>query len=325
MAKSKPFSELDCSAPAEEIVPLVLRAQLKAMCKLRRKALDWNDPEGVHAMRVCSRRLRSAMSDFRPYVRVRLPRVKLRSIADALGGVRDQDVALMALHEFSAQAKGAAANGIQIVANEFKERRKDARAKLKVSIRPAVIDQFRDEFQDGLKQLKMAGPKRSRATADARAVPFRHLGRQIILERIKEVRGASHHLYFPFHISELHELRIQAKRLRYAVEMFSGCWEPNLHAIAKEISLLQTSLGELHDCDVWLEGLSARLKQLERKRHAHEDDLLVRAGAIWLIKHFAAARMDHYRAALGRWQEWTANDFLAKVESAIKAEECREN
>ena len=325
MAKSKPFSGLDCSAPAEEIVSLVLRAQLKAMCKLRRKALDWNDPEGVHAMRVCSRRLRSAMSDFRPYVRARLPRVKLRSIADALGGVRDQDVALIALHEFSAQAKGAAANGIQIIATEYQERRKDARTKLKVSIRPAVIDQFRDEFQEGLSQLTMAAPKRSRSTADASAAPFRAMGRQIILERIKEVREASHHLYFPFHIRELHELRILQKRLRYAVEVFSGWWEPNLHAVAKEISLLQTSLGELHDCDVWLEGLSARLKQLERKRHLDEDELLVRAGAIWLTKHFAAARMDHYRAALGRWQEWTANDFLAKLESVIRAEECQEN
>ena len=318
MAKSKPFSDLDCSAPAEQIVAVVLRTQLKAMCKLRRQALDWNDPEGVHAMRVSSRRLRSAMSDFRPYVRVRLPRVKLRTIADTLGGVRDQDVALLALNDFSTQAKGAAANGIQIIANEFHERREDARAKLEVSIRPAVIEQFRDEFQDGLKQLTMVAPKRSRSTADAPAVTFREVGHQIILERIKEVRGAGHHLYFPFHLRELHELRILTKRLRYAVETFSGCWESNLRPIAKEVSLLQTSLGELHDCDVWLEGLSARLKQLERKRQLDEEGSPVRAGAIWLIKHFAAVRMDHYRAALGRWQEWATNDFLAKLESAIK-------
>jgi CHAD domain-containing protein len=135
---------------------------------------------------------------------------------------------------------------------------------------------------------------------------------------VKELRAAGHHLYFPFHIKELHELRILSKRLRYAVEIFSGCWEPDLHAVAKEISLLQTSLGELHDCDVWLAGLSARLKSLERKRHHDEQDLRIRAGAIWLTRHFAAERMDHYRAALGRWQEWTTNEFLAKLESVVK-------
>src|SRR5205809_238755 len=112
MSKSKSFSGLDCSAPAEEMIQFVLRAQLKAMCKLRSRALDWKDPEGVHAMRVCSRRLRSAMSDFRPYVRVSLPRVKLRVIADALGAVRDQDVALLALENLSAQAESEAAAGI---------------------------------------------------------------------------------------------------------------------------------------------------------------------------------------------------------------------
>jgi CHAD domain-containing protein len=239
MAKSKVFSGLDCSAPAGEIVPLVLRAQLKAMCKLRRPALDWNDPEGVHGMRVGSRRLRSAMSDFRPYVRARLPRGKLRKIADALGAVRDQDVALIALNEFSAQTKGTAANGIQIIADEFQKRQKDVRANLRVAIRPAVIDEFRSEFQAGLKELTVVLPKRSLSAADAPAATFRDVGRQIILERMKEVRDASHDLYFPFHIKELHQLRILTKRLRYAVEMFAGCWEANLHAVAKEISLMQ--------------------------------------------------------------------------------------
>jgi CHAD domain-containing protein len=320
MAKSKPFSDLDCSAPAEEIVPLVLRTQVKAMSKLRDQALDWNDPEGVHAMRVCSRRLRSAMSDFRPYVRVRLPRLKLRIIADALGAVRDQDVALMALSEFSAQARGEAAAGIQFIADEFAERRKEARAKLKIAIRPAVIDEFQDEFQAGLKELTIALPKASTPRADVPGVTFRDLGRQIIVERIKQVRDASHHLYFPFHLKELHDLRILAKRLRYAVEMSAGCWEPSLQTIAKEISLLQTLLGEMHDCDVWLEGLSARLKHLERKRHPDIQHLRVRAGAIWLVRHFAVERMDHYRAALGRWQEWMENDFLTKLELVVKAE-----
>jgi CHAD domain-containing protein len=318
MAKFKPFSELDCSAAAEKLVPSVLRAQLKAMCKLRRQALDWKDPEGVHAMRVGSRRLRSAMSDFRPYVRVRLPRVKLRSVADALGAVRDQDVALLALNEFSEQAKGEAADGIQSIADEFQKKRKEARAKLKLAIRPAVIDEFREQFQEGLKELVIVSPKRSSSRSDAPVVTFRDVGRQIIVERIKEVRDASYHLYFPFHIKELHELRILAKRLRYAIEIFSGCWEPNLHAVAKEVSLLQTSLGELHDCDIWLEGLSARLKHLERKRYPDEQDRRIRAAAVWLTRHFAAERMEHYRAALGRWQEWTTNEFLTSLESVVK-------
>ena len=317
MAKPKFFSGLDCAASAEEMIRLVLGAQLKAMCKLRRRALDWSDPEGVHDMRVCTRRLRSAMSDFRPYVRVRLPRVKLRVIADELGAVRDQDVALMALNELGAQAKAEAAAGIQMIADEFRLRRKVARTKLKAAIRPAMIDEFRSEFQSGLEDLAMARLKRSVSSDESHVIAFREVGRQIIVERIKELRDESHHLYFPFHIKELHELRILGKRLRYAVEMFSGCWEPQLHDIAKEISLLQTSLGELHDCDIWLDELGARLKQTVRKLKHDPTASAMHAGATWLVRHFAAERTEHYRAALGRWQEWTTVDFLGRVEAAL--------
>jgi CHAD domain-containing protein len=315
MAKPNPISELNCAAAAESVIPLVLQAQLQAMCKLRRRALDWGDPEGVHAMRVCSRRLRSAMSDFRPFVRASLPRVKLRRIADALGAVRDLDVALIALDQLGKQAKGEAAEGIQIIADEFRGRRKHARTKLKTAIRPAVIDEFRNEFHHGLNELRIS--KRSAAKTVAPAITLRDIARDIIFERIKEVRAASHQLYFPFHIKELHELRILAKRLRYAVELFSECWQPKLRPVAKEISLLQTSLGELHDCDSWIEALSARLKDGERKHHSDVKDVRVRAGATWLLRHFAGTRMEHYRAALVRWQEWTANNFLLNLESVV--------
>ena len=87
------------------MIPLVLRNRLKSMCAQGEKALDWSDPEGVHDMRVSSRRLRSAMSDFKPHLRrLNLPRLKLKAIAKSLGAVRDQDVALAALEELKSKA-----------------------------------------------------------------------------------------------------------------------------------------------------------------------------------------------------------------------------
>ena len=107
MAKAKRISGLDCSAPADKMVRLVLRAQLKAMCGLQDKALDWKDPEGVHDMRVLSRRLRSAVSDLRPYLgKASLPPIKLKAIANSLGDVRDEDVALMALERIGVHCAG---------------------------------------------------------------------------------------------------------------------------------------------------------------------------------------------------------------------------
>ena len=61
--KGKHIEGLDCSAAADEMIRHVLRAQVNAMCAVRKEALSFTDPEGVHKMRVLSRRLRSTIAD----------------------------------------------------------------------------------------------------------------------------------------------------------------------------------------------------------------------------------------------------------------------
>lgn len=320
MAKFKPISGLDCSAPAEKMIPLVLRGQLRAMCGLREQALEWKDPEGVHDMRVLSRRLRSAINDFKPYLRMTgLPRQKLRAIADRLGDVRDQDVALMALDELKSKAKGATAHGIEILIEERKHKRKLARASLKSAIRKVAVDQFRRDFLMKLRATGSLVPRKAPAQPPAPPVvqSIKEVGAEVIQARLKDLVNASSCLYVPFEIKPLHELRILAKRLRYAVELFAVCWGEELTESAKEIALLQTSLGELHDCDVWIESLGVRLKRTTRKTRSDKDDMKLKQGATWLLRHFTHERTEHYRAALARWQKWQEEEFLDQLVAVL--------
>lgn len=321
MAKSKNISGLHCSGPAEKMVRLVLRTQLKSMCVLRKKALDWKDPEGVHDMRVLSRRLRSAVSDFKPYFRKStLPRRKLVAIAKKLGAVRDEDVTLPALDELKGQASGPAAAGIEMLAEEHKRHRKNARAALKSAIKPATVAEFRKEFLSKLRELKVV-PGRKVGAKETEGVPFTFscLGVDIVKARLEEFCLASSDLYLPLENKKLHELRILAKRLRYAIEMFETCWGDEMKETTKEISLLQTSLGELHDCDVWIDNLGARLKQVSGKKK-NEDNVRLIEGAGWLLKHFARERMEHYQDTLSRWQRWEADGFLERLKSSLDRE-----
>ena len=318
MAKHNHFPGLDCGAPAAEMVRLVLRTQVNNLCRLRPKALDWNDPEGVHDMRVVSRRLRSALTDFKPYMRgFTLPQPQLKVIADALGAVRDEDVALAALEQLASKAKGAAAEGIRLIAEEHRRRQKHARAELETGIKSAAIHDFEKEFYANLKSFRIAAVKNSDANRDNGVMAFRDVGREIILARIEEVSDASPHLYSPFHIKELHELRILAKRLRYAIELFADCW-PQSARIAKEVAMLQTSLGELHDCDVWLDNLGTRLRQIARRGTRDETTRQIKAGAVALIRQFARERTERYREALTRWQHWEAVGLLDQFQSALE-------
>ena len=47
------------------------------------------------------------------------------------------------------------------------------------------------------------------------------------------------------------EMRIAAKRLRYAIELFTVCWGARIAPFAEEIAEMQSFLGEVHDANGW--------------------------------------------------------------------------
>ena len=317
--KGKRIHGLDRSAPADKMIQLALRAQLKAMCALSEKALNKNDPEAVHDMRVLSRRLRSAVSDFQPYLRKPgLSVVKLRAIAKSLGAVRDEDVALMALKKLKVSASREALEGIEKLERERHSRREVAFGALEQAIRPAVIAELHDEFLGRLRDITTVRPMKRARKDDDDVLLLRPVATEVIGVRLKEFRTAAlKTIYRPSSTTDLHELRILAKRLRYAVDLFGPCWRKSMKEIAKEVALMQTSLGELHDCDVWIEDLGQRLKRIARKRKDDPDNARERAAAVWLLRHFAKERTDHYRDALARWEDWESLEFLDNLKSLV--------
>jgi hypothetical protein len=152
---------------------------------------------------------------------------------------------------------------------------------------------------------------------------FRQAGREVIESRIEELREFSNSLHHPFDVEPLHEMRIAAKRLRYALEMFAQCWGGRLSTCSREVAELQTSLGELRDCDIWLEDLGTRLD-----RHRDESgvdagqaaDSRIRLGAIWLLNHFAKERGKHFRRALARWHKWETSWFFERMKDVLREE-----
>src|SRR5437016_2515076 len=318
--KGKRIHGLDPSAPADKMIQLALRTQLKAMCKLREKALDPNDPDGVHDMRVLLRRLRSHVSDFKPYLRQPgLSVVKLRALAKSLGAVRDQDVALAALKASKPGATGDTFEGIEMLESERRTLREEALAALEKAITASAVDEVRDEFLARLGNIATVRPKMSARQGEGDSVLiFGPVASEVIAERLKEFRSAAAEtIYRPAATKDLHELRILSKRLRYAIELLAPCWGKELKDTAREVSLMQTSLGELHDCDVWIEDLGQRLKRTARKRKDDPDNARERAAAVWLLRHFAKERTEHYRDALARWEDWETQEFLNKLKSLV--------
>jgi hypothetical protein len=90
--------------------------------------------------------------------------------------------------------------------------------------------------------------------------------------RITELWGWAEHLQYPERVRELHDMRIAAKRLRYLFEFFEPCFAPDFKEHLKLFKQLQDYLGEIHDCDVWVDYLRDQLagafKELNQARKA---------------------------------------------------------
>jgi CHAD domain-containing protein len=257
MAKAREIEGLNCQDNALEWAAAVLRVRFEEVQNWRGAALDFTDIEGVHQMRVATRRLRSALNDFAPLMDKRpLKRVRkdLKRLADALGTVRDEDVAIAALEKLQTSAPTPEiGKGIETLVAERRfqreEKQMDLMEVLAISQMADLQEAFTLAVDDAVKGKKAAQGE----------MTFTEAGNEAVGENLQEFLDAGTALYNPFAIEELHELRIKAKRLRYAIELFTACWGDEIAPFAEQIAEMQSHLGELHDCDVWIENLSELL------------------------------------------------------------------
>jgi CHAD domain-containing protein len=310
MAKAKEIPGLDCGAGASEGVRRVLLARFEEMCEYRGAALEGADIEGVHDMRVASRRLRSALRDFAPRLRrgkrLDAARGALKQLADALGAVRDEDVAIHALGKLNEQAPPEAAAGVEEYAAERRGRRERAREDLAPAIGETAVEQARLLLTRALEGGR--GKKKADDGAD-----FAEALRAVVARLWEELEALGASLRRPNKAKRLHDMRIAAKRLRYALELLECCRRDGAAKhLAGEVADLQGELGDLHDCDVWAEDLGGQLARgdslsAERKR-----------AVVWLLGHFAEKRAGHYRAALTLWHGWEREGFRARLAACLE-------
>jgi len=74
--------------------------------------------------------------------------------------------------------------------------------------------------------------------------------RRIVSAQTAAFFAQEHYLNDPDASTELHEMRIAAKRLRYALELFSAVLGPDVDGCLDAIKEFQEIVGEIHDADV---------------------------------------------------------------------------
>ena len=251
------------------------------------------DPDELHDMRVATRRLRAALRVVSPAL---APQARdrftdgLRRLGRLLGAVRDLDVQVE-----RARAVPAA------FLRHLQERRETARARLRRGLDRAPylglladLDRFAEGAARGEtppQALDPVGPHAAAAIARA----FRRLRRA---GRAAEARPTA---------SALHEARIRAKRLRYALEFFAEAGGADAAELVERLTEIQDLLGAHQDAVVGI-----RFARGWGRAGAPEGAVVAR------IAEERASAAD-CRLRFGRaWRNFDARATRRRVESVVR-------
>lgn len=210
------------------------------------------DPEGVHQARVATRRLRSDLRTFAPLLDATWTaalREELSWIAAELGAVRDGDVLLMRLRDTAALLSGVDAAPLDEVIAELAADVAAERAKLLEGMREARYLTLLDDLVAASRDPVLAlSAHRSAANVMPKLVsrPWRRLAQ------------AHRALDKPPSDDQLHQMRIMAKRVRYAAEAVAPVAGKQASALGSAAAGVQEVLGDFHDAVVAADWLRAR-------------------------------------------------------------------
>ena len=260
------------------------------------------DPEGVHQMRVAVRRLRALLSLFQPVLTSKAldhMKAELRWLQKRLGPLRDWDVFLSGtLPALEAKLPDEdALESVRVAAEDLREkayRRASAAigsaryAGLLLRLHLYLADDSRlcGRAPEGVKILDQPITGLAAKLLDKRATKLNKLGskHRTLSER------------------QLHRLRIEAKKLRYAVEFFGSLYPKSAsHAYRAGLVEMQDRLGAINDIVV-ARGLLTELDEAIRKGGRNATRKIPRTSSL-LYDDQAARMADNLKGLNVAWIE----------------------
>jgi len=223
-------------------------------------------PEPVHQMRVAVRRLRSAIKVFRRAVRcpvVEAVDAGLKTLGAKLAPTRDWDVFVT---ETGAAVAGAfpAEKRLQRLLTTAERRRRACHDALRAFLEGAEFRRL------GIELACLAGSHEWPATLDGAEhaeldVPLDEFAARELDRRLKRLSQIDDDIA-GFEPADLHAVRLRAKRLRYAAEIFGALYPgKSTSRFIRRLSTLQNLLGALNDAAV----AASLLDELGGKGHGH--------------------------------------------------------
>jgi CHAD domain-containing protein len=242
---------------AGEVVGRYLREHVDRL-RLRDADVRADEPDGIHQMRVESRRLRTALAVYRPLLdaeRARALQDELRWLGKTLSPARDLEVVEGHLQEvLRAEPRSLTAGPVRMLP----KRRLRAAADPAREAAFAVLDDPRylelrtavDEFVNDPPWTPKADRAATKQLPKLLGKPWRRIQQRVDTLAAAEPRDRD---------AALHEVRKAAKRLRYACDVAAPALGSDVERISRKAERIQDILGHHQDMVVlrqWLRRLA---------------------------------------------------------------------
>ena len=239
MAKSgsKWIEGIQANDPVSHAAKKTLRRRLRAVWKALVEATDadHDNVEPIHQLRVATRRGMAAMQGYAEL----LPRTKaawiekqLKRIRRCAGEARDFDVLTERLRDRTD------AERLQPLIERLDDERRLARRPIEKTYRKLVRRNFRRRTKRLVRKIH-----RPRHCQEATYVAWARVGMQRSIDAFFTAAGGDLN-----DIHALHQMRIEGKLLRYAVEHFGGAFGPEIRdRLYPQIEQAQVLLGKIND------------------------------------------------------------------------------
>ncbi len=235
--------------------------------KYETEVLKDQDPENLHQMRVGMRKLRTAVTGFAPALELpaNAQEQEIGKIAKILGNLRDIDVLQEFLHhQYQPQLPKKEQRLTQKAFNELAKQRQKAFKQVQNTFKGNAYLNLTKSLQEWLAKPKF---KAFAQMSVSTVLP------DLLLPSISElllhpawfvgVKVNAGQVEFPTEITPkmvesyineqgelLHDLRKQAKRVRYQMSLFTDLYEPSFSDYIEEVKQIQEVLGEIQDNSV---------------------------------------------------------------------------
>jgi CHAD domain-containing protein len=326
--------------PLRDYAIRVLTPRLKKMLAQMEGVCLAEEIEPIHQMRVWSRRSRAALDIFgacfyeKEFATLAL---EVKRVTRALGAARDLDVMIQRLRQLAETLPEDQRAGVYLsVGNLVRDRE---------AVQPHVVAtmQHLEQFELLARWkalLVLPAPSPRQVPTEGLMHPERSLvanASHAIRLRTREMVAYEYTLSDQTLVTELHEMRIAAKRLRYTLEIFQDAFQNPAEAellaeFLTSVRDLQEILGELHDADVLVPHLSTQLSRIINAGYGktskkepilgvHHVDFHVIEGLVRLCSQIVEERNTQFQSLQSRWSTFRATGLLERLDERLDAHE----